>query len=204
MEWLVPDNYRRLTPNRYHSEHHPELIEPVEAVIYHYTASIGTGGTLSWLTDPASKVSAQFLVARDGTRYQLASLLDRTWHAGGNTSSLFDKSNVNGRTIGIEIMNVGPLYKKDDKIYSVAEDKEFNGPGMSAGAGKYKYTLWESYSPPQLEDVIALTRQLVQEFPILASSPETRLIGHEDVDPTRKIDPGPAMVWELIRNAAKI
>ena len=203
MDWLVPDCYRKLTPNRYWSEYKPEMIQSIEAVVYHYTASIGTGGTLSWLTDPTSKASAHFLSARDGTRYQLAPLSDRTWHAGGNTSSLFGKQNVNGRTIGIEIMNVGPLYEKDGKIYTIAENKEFNGPGMSGGPPKYQYELWEAYAPLQIDDVIALTKQLVKEFPALATDPDRFLVGHEDVDPSRKIDPAIAFPWQLIRDSIR-
>jgi len=203
MEWLVPECYRRLTPNRYHAGYKPEKIEPIEAIVYHYTASLGTSGTLSWLTDPTAKASAHFLISRDGTYYQMASLLERTWHAGGSTSTLFDKPNVNGRTIGIEIMNVGPLLEVDGKIYSAIDmSREFKGPATSCNNNKYKYSLWEAYPQPQMDVVCEITRKLLEEFPLVGTEPEIRMIGHEDVDPSRKIDVGPAFDWNMVRSLA--
>jgi len=203
LDWLGPEYQRRPSPNKYWSGYKPDMIQPIEAVIYHYTASVGTAGTISWLCDSTSKASAHFVIARDGTRYQLVPLTERAWHAGGVSSFMFNNQNVNGRTIGIEIMNVGPLVQKNGVIYSVAENKEFNGPGASGGGPpKYQYTMWEAYADEQIKAVIELTKILVREFPILAQDPVTRLIGHEDVDPTRKQDPGPLMPWDLIRSAA--
>jgi len=200
MDWIVPDCYKKLTPNRYFSEYKPEKIEPIEAIVYHYTASLGTSGTLGWLTDSTAKVSAHFLISRDGTCYQLAPLCDRTWHAGGATSNLFNRSNVNGRTLGIEIMNVGPLVEVAGKIFATIDmAREFKGPIYKYGGSEYKYSLWEEYPQTQLDAVLDITRQLVNEFPIIKESPMTRLIGHEDVDPSRKLDPGPAYPWDIVR-----
>ena len=203
MEWLVPECYRRITPNRYWAGYKPEKIEPIEAIIYHYTASLGTSGTLSWLTDPTAKASAHFLVSRDGSYYQMASLAERTWHAGGSTSTLFDKPNVNGRTIGIEIMNVGPLVEIDGKVYSTIDmAREFKGSIAHYTGDKYKYSLWEAYSPTQMDVVCEITRKLLTEFPIVGTEPEIRMIGHEDVDPSRKLDPGGVFNWNQIRDLA--
>ena len=222
--WLVGESSRRLTPNRYHAGYKASRIEDVEAVIYHYTGSRRPTSTLNWLlmskddivalyrrkglSGPyPSPVSAHFLVERNGQVWQLASLDERCWHAGGRSSKLFDKGNVNGRTIGIEIMCVGPVVPKGDG-WATPNGKSFTGPMVSAGGKRpgreddYPYTSWEAYRPAQMDALVELTKKLVAEFPILTQGPEYRLTGHENVDPSRKMDVGPHFPWKLIRDAA--
>lgn len=50
-------------------------------VVFHHTAG-GLEGSLEWLTDRRSQVSAHVLIAKDGTQYILASDDKVTWHAG--------------------------------------------------------------------------------------------------------------------------
>ena len=100
-------------------------------------------------------------------------------------------------------MNVGPLYEKNGVIWTVAENKKFVGAGASAGGPpKYQHTMWEAYPPTQIDAVISLTKKLLVEFPIIKTDPMTRMTGHEDVDPTRKTDPGPVWNWDIIRALA--
>ena len=207
IEWLVDEAHRELAPDRYWASYRPGVIHDVEAVIYHYTGSTSARGTRRWLMmDDDVFVSVHFIVDRDGTIWQLIPLTERGAHAGGRTSRLFEKGNVNGRTIGIEIMNNGPLRGPPDALTTWG-GKPFNGVAVSAGGvakrgEDYPTETWEAYSNPQIEATEGLTRDLVKVFPILSQGPEHRLIGHEDVDPTRKWDPGPAYPWGRIRQAA--
>jgi len=202
--WLVDQQHRNITADRYHKGYKPQMIEPIEAVVYHYTGSTRPNPTKRWLTKKDEYYqSAHFLVERDGTVWQLAALDERTWHAGGKSSKLFGAGNTNGRTIGIEIMNVGPVVH-DGSMYRTLFNKPFTGRPVNAPeayALEHGYGLWEAYEEPQVLSVIELTRLLKREFPILAREPETRLIGHEDVDPSRKMDPGPVFPWDRIRAA---
>lgn len=54
-----------------------------------------------WLCDPASEVSAHFLVGRDGRIEQLVPLEQVAWHAG--VSEWQGRPRVNGFSIGIEM-----------------------------------------------------------------------------------------------------
>lgn len=180
------------------------MIEPIEAVIYHYTGSTRPEPTKRWLTmKDEHYVSAHFLVERDGTVWQMAPMDERTFHAGGRSSKLFGKGNTNGRSIGIEVMNVGPVTHKDGE-YRTSFDKKFEGRPLycsQEAALKYGFGIWEDYDEPQVQALERLTRKLKEAFPVLASEPNKRLLGHEDVDPSRKIDPGPLFPWERIRAA---
>jgi len=146
-------------------------------------------------------VSAHFLVERDGTILQMAALDERTWHAGGASSKLFGTGNVNGRTIGIEVMNVGPVIANSAGQYETTFGKRFGGRLLHVDAEPGKYGMWEAYDESQVQALIKLTRDLKQLYPILASEPDERLLGHEHVDPTRKMDPGPVFPWDRIRTA---
>ena len=74
-------------------------------VILHYTSSADAGRALRTLTDPASKVSAHYLIARDGRIYALVDERVRSWHAG--VSSWGGHRDVNSAAIGIELDNDG-------------------------------------------------------------------------------------------------
>ena len=57
------------------------------------------------LTDPASEVSAHYLIWEDGSIDQLVAESDRAWHAG--KASWKGERDLNSASIGIEIVNPG-------------------------------------------------------------------------------------------------
>ncbi|GGG63633.1 N-acetylmuramoyl-L-alanine amidase [Salipiger pallidus] len=74
-------------------------------VVLHYTAMPDARGVLDWLCDPASNVSAHYVIDRDGTCWQLVREDMRAWHAG--LGAWGHVPEVNSRSIGIEIVNTG-------------------------------------------------------------------------------------------------
>ena len=76
-----------------------------DMIILHYTG-MGTGeGAESWLCNPESEVSSHYLVHEDGRIVQMVRESDRAWHAG--RSSWKALTDINSRSIGIEIVNPG-------------------------------------------------------------------------------------------------
>ncbi|QPC92231.1 N-acetylmuramoyl-L-alanine amidase [Mesorhizobium sp. INR15] len=76
-----------------------------DMIVLHYTG-MGTGaGAEAWLCDPASEVSSHYLVHEDGQIVQMVRESDRAWHAG--KSSWFGATDINSRSVGIEIVNPG-------------------------------------------------------------------------------------------------
>lgn len=53
---------------------------------------------------------------------------------------------------------------------------------------------WHAYSPEQIELVIALIKDLVQRHKISPGN----IVGHSDIAPQRKIDPGPLFPWHTL------
>jgi N-acetylmuramoyl-L-alanine amidase len=79
--------------------------KPIDMLVLHYTGMASAERALKWLCDPESSVSAHFLVFEDGRVAQLVDERDRAWHAG--KSFWAGESDVNSRSIGIEIANPG-------------------------------------------------------------------------------------------------
>lgn len=210
VRWLVPPKDRVLTPNRYGPGNKPEWVGDVDCLILHYTAGGDALGSARFLANALkdkagnviqAKASAHFVVGRAGEVFQLAPLDDRTWHAGGS-SSRWRGLPVNSRSIGIEIANLGWLKRGQDNVIRDAWKRPFTGGVFEADDGG----LWEAYTDPQLEAVTWLVESLIGLFPRLALQDEgpgelPRICGHQDVDPSRKVDPGPAFPMAELRAA---
>ncbi len=63
------------------------------------------GAALDWLCNPASAVSAHYLVGCDGQIVQMVREADRAWHAG--VASWGGAGDVNSRSVGVELVNSG-------------------------------------------------------------------------------------------------
>lgn len=124
----------------------------------------------SLLTLSRGDVSAHYLVM-GGTPVKIYRLVpeDRNaWHAGD--SSWYGHTSVNNASIGIEIVNDGPT-KTPDGI-----------------------TRWQDYSEAQIQAVILLVRDIARRQGV---QPEN-IVGHSDVAPQRKTDPGPRFPWQRL------
>lgn len=141
---------------------------PVSMIVLHYTVIPTCEESLARLSDSTNEaggVSAHYLVDRDGTLYRLVDESKRAWHAGlGSWAGLDD---INSRSIGIEIVNIG-----------LTED------------GKR-----EPFPNAQIEAVIKLCKDIQSRYPI------KYVLGHSDVAPQRKQDPGEAFPWKRLAEA---
>jgi N-acetylmuramoyl-L-alanine amidase len=77
----------------------------VDILLLHYTGMTSEKAALARLCDPEAKVSCHWMVAEDGRIVQLVGEHRRAWHAG--VSCWAGESDVNSRSIGIEIVNPG-------------------------------------------------------------------------------------------------
>ncbi len=75
----------------------------IDCVVLHATAG-SLSGTLAWFANPASGVSAHYVVAKDGDVYQMVEEDKLAHHAGA--SEYQGRKNFNDFSIGIEIVNL--------------------------------------------------------------------------------------------------
>lgn len=163
-------------------------------LVLHYTAGRSAQSSVNWLTHPASKASAHLVVGREGKITQLAPFNIKTWHAG--------KSNwdgikfLNKCSIGIEIDNAGPMKQVGTK-FQAWFGKEY--PHSQVLQAQHKFDdesrWWHTYTEAQIAAVLELSRLLTSTYDL------KEIVGHEDIAPTRKRDPGPAFPMEHLQAA---
>lgn len=92
---------------------HYDLRRP-NFVIIHHTAQNSVAQTIRTFQVPHSKVSAHYVIGRDGQVVQMLNDYDRAWHAGKSKwGSLTD---INSSSIGIELDNNGRDIFPDQQI----------------------------------------------------------------------------------------
>jgi len=77
----------------------------IDLLVLHYTGMRSGAEALARLRDPGAKVSAHWLIEEDGRVFRLVPEDRRAWHAG--VSRWQGRGDVNGRSIGVEIVNPG-------------------------------------------------------------------------------------------------
>ena len=76
---------------------------PINCIVLHDTGGKTAESTLSWFASENSKVSAHYLIDRDGLVYQCVPDDKQAWHAG--VSELWGVKNCNFFSIGIELVD---------------------------------------------------------------------------------------------------
>ena len=127
--------------------------------------------SLRILTEQA--VSAHYLVGDQAQPvvYRLVDESRRAWHAGD--SAWQGHTMLNASSIGVEIVNPGPRIQPDGS------------------------RLFAPYPPAQINTLISLLRGIQARHAIRPD----RILGHSDIAPQRKQDPGPAFPWRALAQA---
>jgi N-acetyl-anhydromuramyl-L-alanine amidase AmpD len=75
---------------------------PISMIVLHATAG-SARGALAWLTNPAARVSAHYLITKAGRVYQLVPDAACAWHAG--RCEWLGETKINEMSLGIELEN---------------------------------------------------------------------------------------------------
>ncbi len=178
-------------------------------VVIHYAADSTAEGTMQTLEDRG--LSIHYILDKDGSILSSANtdssaLVDEdkeAWHAGcsrkGEDAKPYCHSNtekpdpanyeqdeeccmdVNSRSIGIEIVNLG------DVCGSITECANGNGVMDSNGI------IWEKYPSEQISVLETLVAGIVSRYDIPVD--REHIVGHEEIAPGYKVDPGPLFPW---------
>jgi len=165
-------------------------------LIIHYTGSYeGVRGDINQCVNLNIKVSWHLTIDRKGQVYQHADFRKITWHAGKSfwKSRVTDKEyeNLNKYSIGIELDNAGKLTQiSDNKFKTDYGQKLTKDQVYKDDNGNF----WEKYSIPQLESLYEVSKIIVKKYKTV------EILGHEDIAPLRKTDPGPAFDMEILRS----
>lgn len=157
----------------------PNQDSRVRELVLHYTA-LNLADSLAALTNPPNQVSAHYLVPdapNDGQCFKVYALVPearRAWHAG--ISYWEGDRMLNAGSIGVETVNLG--FPPQDQ----------NLPLMQRH--------WYPYPADQVAVIGKLAADIVKRHQIAPY----KVVGHADIAPGRKTDPGPLFPWfELYR-----
>ena len=139
-----------------------ERTTDISILVLHYTGMQDAASAIRQLANPASKVSAHYVVAEDGQIVRMVAEDKRAWHAG--RSYWRGLTALNTHSIGIEIVN----------------------PGHEWG--------YRPFPDAQIDSVIQLSKQIVTRYRITRGN----VVGHSDIAPARKEDPGELFPWERL------
>ncbi len=156
-----------------------------DTIVIHYTGGASLDSSVSWLTNTAARASAHFVIGKDGKIVQLAPLNVVTWHAG--ESEWKNRKWLNRYSIGIEIDNAGLLERRAAGFFT-SFNKRIDDDKVVLAIHKNGHVEqgWEAFTPEQINTVEALCMLLIKLYSI------KDIVGHDDIAPTRKVDPGPA------------
>ncbi|WP_250458857.1 N-acetylmuramoyl-L-alanine amidase [Microbulbifer litoralis] len=164
--------------------------ERVRFLVMHYTAE-DFASSLRILTQPSPyPVSAHYLVPESGDPsyphsdlrvYQLVDESRRAWHAGPGEWE--DRTQVNDQSIGIEIVNQGRCHPPVEMVAQKAGEE---------------VCFFPEFDDRQIELLIALSHSILERYPEITP---TRVVGHSDIRPYQKVDPGPRFPWEQLAAA---
>ena len=152
--------------------------ERIKSIVLHYTVS-NNARSINTLTK--GQVSAHYLILKhnDNKIYNLVPESERAWHAGDG--GFAGRTILNDTSIGIEIVNSGikPEYR----------DALKNG-----NLDYHPYEHYVEFDELQIKKVAQLVQDLAARYKI---SPKN-IIGHADMAPSRKIDPGAKFPWQRL------
>ena len=152
--------------------------ERIKSIVLHYTVS-NNARSINTLT--TGQVSAHYLILdyNDDKIYNLVPESERAWHAGDG--GFAGRTILNDTSIGIEIVNSGikPEYR----------DALKNG-----NLDYHPYDHYVEFDELQIKKVAQLVQDLAARYKI---SPKN-IIGHADMAPSRKIDPGAKFPWQRL------
>ncbi|WCD77875.1 N-acetylmuramoyl-L-alanine amidase [Pseudomonas sp. TUM22785] len=175
------------------SPNHSSGISPVY-LIMHYTAGTTLSGTVSWFQNSQAQASAHLVIDRDGSIVQMVAFNRRAWHAG--KSKWGNLEGINNYSIGIELVNAGKLKKDASGRWVNWSGKTV--PDTEVTIAKHKdedlETGWQEYPEVQIEAAVAVGA-LLHEFYNF-----TDVLGHDDISPGRKVDPGPLFPLNSFRS----
>jgi N-acetylmuramoyl-L-alanine amidase len=183
-----------------------------EFLVIHYTAGRDAQSAINWLIDPERKVSAHLVIGRDGSITQLVPFDKIAWHAGRSEWKGF--INLNQYSLGIELDNAGfltrhnnPLAphlfslvdgdrgeKVDNRWLSWLKD-EYDDSEVIEAVHKHETEPrgWHTFTPEQIAAALEVAKLLVKNYNLWD------VVGHDDIAPGRKLDPGPAFPMESFR-----
>jgi N-acetylmuramoyl-L-alanine amidase len=154
-------------------------------LVIHYTAGGNAESSVNWLTSKISNASAHVVIGRDGAITQLVPFDTIAFHAG--VSSWHGLNGLNKYSIGIELDNAGKLMRHGNK-WRAWFGSEYDDDDVIVATHIHESEPggWHLFTPVQLEAALETSLTIARHYGLRT------ILGHDEISPGRKSDPGPA------------
>jgi N-acetylmuramoyl-L-alanine amidase len=164
-----------------------------DTIIIHYTAGRNAESSARYLCNDDVKASAHVVIGRDGKIIQLVPFDTIAWHAG--KSYYEGRVGFNKYSVGIELDNAGILDKAGNEYLSWFGKKYHADEVIQAiHPNENKEKFWHIFTEKQIQACEDLCTLLLKDYKTIKN-----ILGHEEIAPGRKQDPGPAFPLKKIR-----
>jgi N-acetylmuramoyl-L-alanine amidase len=163
-----------------------------DLLVMHYTAGRSAESSVEWFKNPLANASSHLVVGRDGGIVQVVPFDRVAWHAG--ISEWQGRSGVNRFSLGIELDNAGKLMPHGER-WRAWFGKEYEAEDLLVAThrNEAQEAGWHLFTEAQLEAAVTVASVLVDRYGL------RDVVGHDDVAPFRKVDPGPAFPMASFR-----
>lgn len=127
--------------------------------------------------------------------FQLVDESKRAWHAG--RSYWQGQNNLNDQSIGIELVYQSNCHKEELQGEALA-NTGYQYDGLNIEAKSDRICFYPDFDPKQIEQLILLVKDILKRNPEITPD---RIIGHADITPERRVDPGPKFPWHQLYKA---
>ncbi len=181
----------KFVPSPNHSG--PFAVGLPDTLVIHFTAGSSFDSSVAHLASEKAKASAHVVIGREGQITQLVPFDTVAWHAG--KSQWKGRSGLNQYSIGIELDNAGELTKNAAGHYLSWFNRVYDADEVFEGVHRNQQqpSFWHAYSQAQIEATFELCALLCETYGI------QEIVGHEEIAPARKTDPGPAFPLDRLR-----
>lgn len=164
-----------------------------DSLIIHYTAGRSGESSASYLAKDGIQASAHLVVDRSGKVFQGVPFNKKSWHAG---DSIYNgRRYYNHFSIGIELDNAGKLTPSGSGFVSWFGKRYTADQALKAThRNENKPRYWHTYSEEQIAVCEEISALLVSSYSM------KEILGHEEISPGRKSDPGPAFPLDKLRS----
>jgi N-acetylmuramoyl-L-alanine amidase len=172
-------------------------IADIDWMVYHFTSGRDNLlGTCMDLKSAAKQADVHLVLSSSGKLVQMSPLNKVCWHVGAHPPYQ-GQSYLNNSSVGLEVMNPGPLDPLGLGKYRAWFGQIFDGPTNSIVESKHKnygnkVFGWIPFSEAQLQITAALAALICVTY-------KADLVGHDDIR-ADKYDPGPFSHIDIMKN----
>jgi len=175
-----------------------KTLKAIKAIVLHFSTTDSVGSILKFFANAQATVSTHLVIDRDGKVTQLVPFDIEARHAGGQ-STWKGLVNLNQYSIGIDFINAGQLTLEGDQWKSWSGIKySMSDVYLQKNTATGEVTGWHKYTVQQIQAAKRVIHALLSAYPTIEA-----VLGHSDILPGRKVDPGPAFPIEQMQEVVK-